>query len=68
MTSELTRNIGMYFTPPRIVPFSMIDTIIQPGSEIYLTVKPEKINVFTADGSRNILTGVRNDGEADDGA
>jgi hypothetical protein len=46
----------------------MIDEAIKPGHEIYLTVKPEKINVFTADGSRNILTGVRNDSEANEGA
>jgi len=48
-----------------IVQESKIDEIIARKSEIYLTVKPEKINVFTEDGSENILTGVRNDDKAD---
>jgi iron(III) transport system ATP-binding protein len=50
--------------PVEIIQESQIDETIQPGHEIYLTVKPEKINVFTGDGSRNILSGVRNDNEA----
>ena len=54
--------------PVEIIQESMMDETIQPGHEIYLTVKPEKINVFTGDGSRNILTGVRNDNEAIEGA
>jgi len=54
--------------PVEIIQESMIDEAIQPGREIWLTVKPEKINVFTEDGSRNILTGVRNDGGAHGGA
>ena len=54
--------------PVEIIQESMIDEAIQPGHEIYLTVKPEKINVFTEDGSRNILDGVRNDNEAHGGA
>ena len=54
--------------PVEIIQESMIDETIQPGREIYLTVKPEKINVFTEDGSSNILTGVRNDIEANEGA
>jgi iron(III) transport system ATP-binding protein len=44
-----------------IIQESRIDEIIPGKSEIYLTVKPEKINVFTEDGSRNILNGVNND-------
>ena len=44
-----------------IVQESRIDSIIPPKTEIYLTVKAEKINVFTEDGSRNILKGVNND-------
>ncbi len=44
-----------------IIQESMIDEAIAAGSMIYLTVKPEKINVFTEDGSRNILDGVNND-------
>jgi iron(III) transport system ATP-binding protein len=46
-----------------IIQESKIDEIIPGKSEIYLTVKPEKINVFTEDGSRNILNGVHNDNE-----
>ena len=44
-----------------IIQESKIDEIISEKSEIYLTVKPEKINVFTEDGNRNILNGVNND-------
>ena len=51
-----------------IVQESQISEIIAEKSEIYLTVKPEKINVFTEDGSVNILYGVRNDNEAHGGA
>ncbi len=46
-----------------IVQESRIDSITPPGTEIYLTVKSEKINVFTADGEHNCLLGVRNDYE-----
>jgi iron(III) transport system ATP-binding protein len=46
-----------------IVQESRIDSITPPGTEIYLTVKSEKINVFTTDGEHNCLTGVRNDYE-----
>jgi iron(III) transport system ATP-binding protein len=46
-----------------IVQESRIDSITPPGTEIYLTVKSEKINVFTEDGQRNCLSGVRNDYE-----
>lgn len=46
-----------------IVQESRIDSITPPGTEIYLTVKSEKINVFTADGEFNCLLGVRNDYE-----
>ena len=44
-----------------VVQESKIDGIIPKGTEIYLTVKKDKINVFTDDGSKNILTGVNND-------
>ena len=44
-----------------IIQESSIDKIIEPGTEIKLTLNTEKVNVFTADGSENILTGVRND-------
>ena len=44
-----------------IIQESSIDSIIEPGSEIMLTLNTEKVNVFTEDGSENILVGVRND-------
>lgn len=44
-----------------IIQESSIDKIIEPGTEIRLTLNTEKVNAFTADGSENILTGVRND-------
>ena len=40
---------------------SMIDEIIPNGSEVRLKIKKEKVNVFTADGSKNIVKGVKND-------
>ena len=40
---------------------SSIDSIIEKGSTVSLTVKTEKINVFTADGTANLLCGVHND-------
>lgn len=40
---------------------STIDSVIAPGTEISLTVNTEKANLFTADGEKNILDGVRND-------
>lgn len=46
-----------------IIQESEIDSIIEKGTEICLTVKSEKINVFSEDGSRNLLIGVQNDGE-----
>ncbi|HWR12765.1 MAG TPA: ABC transporter ATP-binding protein [Rectinemataceae bacterium] len=44
-----------------IIQESKIDEIISEKSEIYLTIKPEKINAFTENGSENILDGVNND-------
>ena len=44
-----------------IIQESSIDNIIEPGSEIKLTLNTEKVNVFTEDGSENILMGVHND-------
>ena len=44
-----------------IVQESKIDSIIPKGTEVYLKVKQDKINIFTEDGSRNILEGVNND-------
>lgn len=40
---------------------STFDNFFDPGTEVSLTVKINKINVFTKDGSMNILEGVRND-------
>ena len=40
---------------------SAIDGIIASGTEISLDLNLEKINVFTEDGSVNILEGVKND-------
>lgn len=44
-----------------IIQESSIDSIIRPGTHIKLQLNTEKVNVFTADGSANILTGVCND-------
>jgi iron(III) transport system ATP-binding protein len=40
---------------------SSIGSIIAPGTETFLAVNTEKVNLFTEDGSANILTGVSND-------
>ena len=44
-----------------IIQESSIDSIIEPGTKIRLTLNTEKVNIFTADGSANMLTGVCND-------
>ena len=44
-----------------IVQESKIDSIIPKDTEVYLKIKQDKINVFTEDGSKNILDGVNND-------
>ncbi len=44
-----------------IIQESKIDEIIPEKHTVYLKVKAEKINVFTEDGSRNIVKGVNND-------
>ncbi len=48
-------------TKAEIIQESKIDSIIPKGTEIYLTVKREKINIFDKDGKHNLLTGVVND-------
>jgi iron(III) transport system ATP-binding protein len=48
-----------------IIQESSIDSILQPGTQIKLTLNTEKVNIFTADGSANMLTGVCNDCPAD---
>ena len=40
---------------------SSIGNTILPGTEVFLGVNTEKVNIFTEDGSANILTGVVND-------
>ena len=44
-----------------IIQESSIDSVIEPGTKIRLTINTDKVNLFTADGSANILTGVKND-------
>ena len=44
-----------------IIQESSIDSIIEPGTQIKLTINTDKVNLFTADGAANILTGVKND-------
>lgn len=44
-----------------IIQESKINSIIEKGEKIFLKVNSDKINIFTADGSKNILKGVRND-------
>lgn len=45
-----------------IIQESSIRGIIQAGEKITLTINTEKVNLFTADGSENLLMGVNNDG------
>ncbi len=44
-----------------IIQESSIDSIIPPGTEVHLRLNTEKANLFSQDGSRNLLTGVEND-------
>ena len=44
-----------------IIQESKIDSIIQPGTQVRLCLNTEKANLFSEDGSRNLLTGVEND-------
>ncbi len=44
-----------------IIQESSIQSIIEKGRKVSLQLKKEKINVFTADGSENILLNVKND-------
>ena len=39
-----------------VVQESEIEELLAPGTEIHLGLKVHKVNVFTADGSRNLLT------------
>ena len=47
-----------------IIQESSIEDTLSKGARISLTVNTEKVNLFLADGSKNILTGVKNDLEA----
>lgn len=40
---------------------STIDSVLPNGATVYLNINTDKVNLFTEDGSANILTGVRND-------
>ena len=44
-----------------IIQESKIDSIIPKGTKVSLAIKDEKINVFTEDGKRSLVTGVKND-------
>lgn len=44
-----------------IIQESKIDSIIPKGTKVSLGIKDEKINVFSADGKRNLVVGVKND-------
>ncbi len=47
-----------------IIQESSIEETLSKGARISLTINTDKVNLFLADGSKNILTGVRNDLEA----
>ena len=44
-----------------IIQESTIDSVIPAGTEVRLRLNAEKANLFSADGQRNLLTGVEND-------
>ena len=44
-----------------IIQESSIEDTLSRGARISLSINTDKVNVFTADGSKNILTGVKND-------
>ncbi len=44
-----------------IIQESLIDSIIEKGTEIYLGVKTEKVNIFDTEGKKNLVKGVVND-------
>ena len=44
-----------------IIQESSIDSIIEKGSKIKLTINTAKVNVFTKEDEKNILNGVIND-------
>ncbi len=46
-----------------VVEESSIKGVHHEGERVYLNIKAEKINVFTADGSKNLVSGVVNDND-----
>ena len=48
-------------TKAEIIQESLIDSIIEKGTEISLGVKTEKINIFDKEGKKNLVKGVKND-------
>lgn len=44
-----------------IIQESSIDKIIEPGTEVRLTLNTEKVNIFDEEGNHNLLQGVHND-------
>ncbi|MCR5346366.1 MAG: ABC transporter ATP-binding protein [Fretibacterium sp.] len=44
-----------------VIQESTIDSIIGPGTEVRLRLNTDKANLFSGDGSRNLLSGVKND-------
>lgn len=38
-----------------VIKESMIDNMLSPGTEVYLTINTEKVNVYTEDGSKNLV-------------
>lgn len=44
-----------------IIQESSIEDTLSRGSEISLTINADKVNVFLADGSKSIMTGIQND-------
>ena len=38
-----------------VIKESMIDSLIKPGTEVYLTINTEKVNVYTDDGLKNLV-------------
>ena len=46
-----------------IIQESRIDSIIEPGTQVRLTLNSEKANLFDAETSRSVMQGVRNEAE-----
>ena len=46
-----------------IIQESRIDSIIPPGTDVYLTVNTDKINLFSAEDETSLMAGVNNDAE-----